>query len=253
MVSGPGSPSGNNGPKPPGPPGGARSGGSHQPVTPAPTTCVCKFPKTRVNVDGKIGDITKIMMNEFFKPDDGSPSKKCRHVCGNNPNKWQGVEETARPPTPPKAKSLWVVLQAQEEMDPHWLLFAAFDDGTDDPEGYEWHVKGDADVGMTLIYRAGVSIFTSASFAAKVLICHNTLSPEMENKLDEITKSIPPPRARTPSPDATVEERQKTRQAAGTCRTWLWEVLDKLVEEKIITKADAAEGKDARKLVKPKN
>ncbi|KAK2613196.1 hypothetical protein N8I77_000123 [Diaporthe amygdali] len=163
--------------------------------------CTCKFPKPYMSNDNYDdingnGEISKILLTENLQMDNGAMYTR-RHVCepATNPNPWKDVAKIARPKTPPKNKSLWVVRQRQDGKNPHWSLFAAFNDDTDGPPGRVWQVNGDPDVGMHYAHGSpdqGIHIFLSAYFADKLLVCDN-LSQDWETKLDEIAHTIKPP------------------------------------------------------------
>lgn len=208
------------------------------------TACSCEFPKIYTDDDGKTGKIKRIIKTETLQMNDGSRYTRS-HVCGNhNPNEWREVAPPVRPKTPPRYKSLWVVRQTQISRNPHWSLFAAFDDDNDGMKGRIWQVNGDPDVGMFYAHRSsvpGVAIFISASFLDSILVCEN-LTEDWEARVDEIANTI-----RAPGPSASQSNKAKGRKLdlqRGTCRTWVWEVLDRLVEEGITTATVAAKARE---------
>lgn len=71
----------------------------------------------------------------------------------------------------------------------------------------------------------GVTIFLTKSFLDKLLICSN-LNEEHEAELDTIANTIKPP---GPSEADNEGRRRKIDFRRGTCRTWVWDVLDQLV------------------------
>lgn len=85
----------------------------------------------------------------------------------------------------------------------------------------------------------GIEIFISASFMDSILVC-DTLSDEWEAKVDEIANTIKAPGPmQSPNKDG-----RKVDFKRGTCRTWVWQVLDQLVEEGITTAAVAAQARE---------
>lgn len=72
-------------------------------------------------------------------------------------------------------------------------------------------------------------MFLTKSFLDKLLIC--TLDEDQEAELDNITNTIKPPGPSQTSP----KQRRKINFRRGTCRTWVWDVLDQLVTKGIAT------------------
>jgi len=204
--------------------------------------CACSFPRPFSSED-VVGTIRRVLRTEFLNVEDGTTYSR-KHVCGSNPNQWRQVGEALRPFTPPPDKLLWVVRQHQQGKGPHWSLFAAFDDNSDAPKGRVWQVTGDPDVGMRYTHRGpekALPIFLTRSFADKFLVCDN-LSEQWEAKVDEIANIVKPP---GPPQEGNADQPRKIDFRRGTCKTWLWEVLDQLVKEGIVS-SEAAE--NARKL-----
>lgn len=220
------------------------TGQNGQNGTAAAPICFCRFPRIYTDNDGKeIGKIKRILKTETLQMHNGARYTRS-HVCtGNNPNEWREVAPPVRPKTPPKYKSLWVVRQTQIGRNPHWSLFAAYDDDNDGMKGRVWQVNGDPDVGMFYAHRSsvpGVAIFISASFLDSILVCKN-LSEAWEARVDEIANTI-----KAPGPSASQSNKSKGRKIdlqRGTCRTWVWEVLDQLAEEGITTTNIAAKAR----------
>lgn len=210
----------------------------------AAVNCTCEFPKAYVDDDGKYGGkIKRILKTETLETNDGVHFTR-PHVCGTNPNAWRAVNPPVRPKTPPSHKSLWVVRQTQIGKNPHWSLFAAVDDDSDTPKGRVWQVNGDPDVGMHYAHRPpedGVAMFLTRTFLDSLLVS-STLDERQEATLDMITEAIKPPGPSQTSPNS--KERRKIDLRRGTCRTWVWEVLDRLVEEGITTPGVAAKARD---------
>lgn len=206
--------------------------------------CTCKFPK--VYTDGQeIGTIKKIIKTETLQMKDGSRYSR-RHVCEpQTPNEWREVIPPVMPKTPPKHKSLWVVRQTQISKNPHWSLFAAFDNDNDGTKGRIWQVNGDPDVGMHYAHCSsvpGVAVFISTSFLDSLLVCKR-FTESMEARVDEIANTVKPPGPGSSPPNK--DQGRKIDFHRGTCRTWVWDILDRLVEEGITTSDVATK---ARKL-----
>lgn len=128
-----------------------------------------------------------------------------------------------------------MVRQTQIEKNPHWSLFAAADDDSDTPKGRVWQVNGDPDVGMHYAHRPpedGVAMFLTRSFLDSIIACES-LTEEMEARVDEIANSIKPPGPGSSPPN----KQRKLNLHRGTCRTWVWDVLDRLADEGIISPA----------------
>lgn len=192
--------------------------------------CICSFPQFLIG--DCTGVITKVFKTEFLSMDDGTIRTR-RHDCSLNSDQWKEVDTVVRPQTPPEEKTLWVIRQRQVDQHPHWSLFAAVNDGSDSPKGRVWQVCGDADVGMHYAHRSpeqGISIFLSSSFLDSILL-ENRLSLELEARVHEIATTVDPPHR------AIKGECYKQ----GTCRTWVWEVVDRLAHEGIVAMAAAEE------------
>lgn len=202
--------------------------------------CACVFPRDFSNAE-VVGTVTRVFKTEFLKLEDGLSYTR-RHICGTNTNQWKQVSEIMRPATPPPDKSLWVVRQRQPGKNPHWSLFAAVNDDSDSPRGRVWQVMGDPDVGMRYVHRerlesgVGIQMFLTASFADELLVCNN-LSEHWEAKVDKIANTVKPP-----APD--VDQLRKSDCQRGTCKTWVWQVLDELVKEGIVSHAAAEQARN---------
>lgn len=205
--------------------------------------CTCEFPRVYTGEDSREnlnGMIKKVVRTEFLKTADGAEYTR-PHVCDPNPNQWSEVVQPVRPKTPPRYKSLWVVRQTQIGKNPHWSLFAAVDDDSDTPKGRVWQVNGDPDVGMHYAHRPpedAVAMFLTRSFLDNLLVC-STLDEGQEAKLDTIANTIKPP-----GPSQTSPKQPRKIKFRGTCRTWVWDVLDRLVQEGITTAEVAAKARD---------
>lgn len=220
-----------------------------QPGSSATRNCSCKFPKIYTDSNGnEIGQIKRIVKTETLQMNNGARYSR-PHVCEPPTKEWREVIPPPRPKTPPKHKSLWVVRQTQVERNPHWSLFAAFDDDNDSTKGRIWQVNGDPDVGMYYAHRdsvPGVAIFISTSFLDSILVC-KTLTDEWEARVDEIANTIKPP---GPSSSPLAKgQRRKIDFQRKTCKNWVWDVLDQLAEEGITSPSIPAK---ARSLQPPK-
>ncbi|KAK7705567.1 hypothetical protein SLS64_007934 [Diaporthe eres] len=217
--------------------------------TAAARNCTCEFPKIYTDVDGKeVGKIKRILKTETLQMNDGARYSR-PHVCDPNPNEWREVVPPVRPKTPPKHKCLWVVRQTQIDRNPHWSLFAAYDNDNDGTKGRIWQVNGDPDVGMFYAHRSsvpGVAIFISASFLDSILVC-DALTEEWEAKVDEIANSIKPP---GPPESPTNGQGRKIDFQRKTCKNWVWDVLDQLAEEGITSPAIPAKARSLQPPVK---
>lgn len=217
----------------------------------AARNCACEFPKIYTDDSGKeIGKVKRILKTETLQMDDGARYSR-PHVCDpvTNPNEWREVIPPVRPRTPPKHKSLWVVRQTQIDKNPHWSLFAAFDNDNDGTKGRIWQVNGDPDVGMFYAHRSsvpGVAIFISASFLDSILVC-DALTEEWEARVDEIANTIKPP---GPRETPTNGQGRKIDFQRKTCKNWVWDVLDRLVEEGITSPAVPAKARSLQPPVK---
>lgn len=86
----------------------------------------------------------------------------------------------------------------------------------------------------------GVAMFLTKTFLDDLLVC--TLNEDQEAELDKIANTIKPPGAGQTSPGN--KQPRKISMHRGTCRTWVWDVLDQLVTKGIAPKEVADKARE---------